>query len=66
MGQRIALLLDYSDNTCFGASYDQYMAALRLLVKEQLLTKQSVQVMAIGTDYIIPEPSEWKFSSNSR
>ena len=65
-GHKIALLLDFSDKTCLGESYDQYMAAVQLLVKEQLVTKPSVQVMAIGTDYITPEPSEWKFSTNSR
>ena len=62
----IALLLDFSDKTFFGETYAHYMAALKLLVKEQLVTKASVQAMAIGTDYVTPEPSEWKFSTNSR
>lgn len=48
-GAKVAVLFDWSDQTCFSDWYDQYLAGMELLLEEQLPTRDAVHLIPLGS-----------------
>ena len=53
-GARIAVLFDWSDRTCFSDWFDQYAAAMEMLLEEQLESREAVYLIPLGSKVTTP------------
>ena len=50
----MAVLFDWSDQTCFSDWYDQYLVAIEVLVEEQLASRDGVYMIPVGSQISNP------------